>query len=94
MGSFFKGNFQNGLRNGNGIWKRNPGNSDKYEGEYKDDKKDGEGVFIWENGNMYKGSFCNDQKHGYGEMRWNDGSFFKGNWENNLHLGESILYIY
>ena len=39
MGSFFKGNFINGLRDGKGLWKRGPGNSDKYEGEYKQDKK-------------------------------------------------------
>lgn len=35
MGSYFKGNFVNGLREGKGIWKRGPGNTDKYEGEYK-----------------------------------------------------------
>lgn len=39
MGSFFKGNFISGLRDGKGMWKRGPGNSDKYEGEYKQDKK-------------------------------------------------------
>ena len=80
MGSFFKGNFKNGLRNGNGIWKRGPGNSDKYEGEYVEDKKEGYGVFKWQNGNLYKGNFFNDQKHGYGEMYWNDGSCYKGEW--------------
>jgi hypothetical protein len=38
-GSFFKGFFKNGLRHGHGIWKRGPGNSDFYEGEYINDKK-------------------------------------------------------
>jgi len=42
-GSYFKGAFLNGLRNGKGIWKRGPGKSDKYEGEYKNDKKCGYG---------------------------------------------------
>jgi hypothetical protein len=40
-GSFFKGFFKNGLRHGHGIWKRGPGNSDFYEGEYINDKKCG-----------------------------------------------------
>ena len=80
MGSFFKGYFQNGLRHGNGVWKRGPGNTDKYEGEYIDDKKEGYGVFIWENGNLYQGNFVADQRHGYGEMYWSNGSSFKGEW--------------
>jgi len=29
-GSYFNGNFVDGLRNGKGIWKRGPGKSDKY----------------------------------------------------------------
>lgn len=66
VGSFFKGTFKNGLREGNGVWKSGPGNSDKYEGEYKEDKKEGYGVFIWSNGNIYKGNFKNDLREGYG----------------------------
>ena len=38
-GSFFKGNFKAGLRCGQGVWKRGPGLSDKYEGEWINDKK-------------------------------------------------------
>jgi len=35
----FKGNFKDGLRNGQGVWKKGPGRSDKYEGEWVSDKK-------------------------------------------------------
>lgn len=29
-GSFFKGNFENGIRSGKGLWKKGNGNTDKY----------------------------------------------------------------
>jgi len=38
-GSYFKGNFINGLRDGRGSWKKGVGNSDRYDGEYRNDKK-------------------------------------------------------
>lgn len=47
IGSFYKGNFEYGMRSGKGTWKRGPGNSDRYEGDYKDDKKEGYGVYVW-----------------------------------------------
>ena len=69
-----------GLREGHGVWKKGSGNSDKYEGEYKDDKKEGYGVFSWENGDVYKGNYVEDLREGYGEMFWRNGRFYKGNW--------------
>ncbi len=33
-GSFFKGQFKLGLRSGQGLWKKGPGRTDKYEGEW------------------------------------------------------------
>lgn len=38
-GSYFKGNFINGLRDGKGSWKKGVGSSDRYDGEYRNDKK-------------------------------------------------------
>jgi hypothetical protein len=65
-GSFFKGEFRNGLREGRGVWRRGVGKADWYEGEYKSDKKWGEGVFTWASGNVYKGSYEADMRNGYG----------------------------
>jgi hypothetical protein len=56
----------NGLRQGKGIWKRGAGNSDKYVGCYKNDKKWGYGEFTWASGNFYKGSYEGDVRSGYG----------------------------
>lgn len=61
-GCYYKGNFNQGKREGHGIWKKSSGNSDKYEGEYLQDKKSGYGIFTWAMGNVYKGNYLNDER--------------------------------
>lgn len=78
----------NGLRDGKGSWKRSVGNSDTYEGNYRNDKKWGYGVFKWASGNIYKGNYEGDMRNGYGEMYWTNGSYYKGNWTNGIQHGE------
>ena len=38
----------------------------RYEGDFKNGKKDGEGTFEWPNGNKYVGSWKNGKQHGIG----------------------------
>jgi hypothetical protein len=38
----------------------------RYEGDFKNGKKDGEGTFEWPNGNRYVGSWRNGKQHGIG----------------------------
>ena len=38
----------------------------RYEGDFKNGKKDGEGTFEWPNGNKYLGSWRNGKQHGIG----------------------------
>lgn len=78
----------NGLRDGKGFWKRGVGNSDTYEGSYRNDKKWGYGIFNWASGNVYKGNYEADSRNGYGEMYWTNGSYYKGNWMNGIQHGE------
>jgi len=37
-----------------------------YDGDWKDDKKDGYGLFKWPDGRAYEGGYKNDRKHGFG----------------------------
>ena len=67
--------------------------TDKYEGEYLNDKKSGFGTFNWAHGNYYTGNYFDDQRNGYGEMYWNDGAYYKGQWERGVQSGEGLLYI-
>ena len=40
----------------------------EYKGEYIDDKKEGDGLFIWPNGRQYKGGWKNGKQHGWREV--------------------------
>ena len=40
---------------------------DVYEGEWKDDKANGFGIYYYSNGNKYEGYWENDCQHGYGK---------------------------
>lgn len=81
-GARFKGEFVNGERCGHGIWQSADINGDFYEGEYKEDKKDGYGVYRWSNGSVYEGSFKNDLKHGEGTIKYNNGKIAHLCWKN------------
>lgn len=52
--------------NGKGIfyWPDNR----KYDGEYKNDKREGYGTFYWEDGRIYKGYWKNGKQSGEGEF--------------------------
>lgn len=70
------------MKHGTGIWKRDKDDitGHRYEGEYQNDKKHGNGEFYWQSGNTYKGSYLNDERDGYGEMYFTDGTIYKGDW--------------
>jgi hypothetical protein len=84
-GIFYKGVFQNGLRNGLGVnvW----GNGDMTRGYWVNDKLNGWGKSTWVDGSRYFGNYCNDRKEGLGEYLWDDGSKYVGEWKNNLAHG-------
>jgi hypothetical protein len=56
----------------------------KYEGEYKNDKKEGFGTFTWPNGKIYKGNWKEGKQDGEGEVydpekkEWTKYMFKKG----------------
>ena len=45
----------------------------KYEGEYKNSKKHGQGTLLFPNGDKYIGSFQNNVQNGQGTHIWKDG---------------------
>ena len=53
------------------------GNGDKYDGSWKDDKKDGQGIFESAKGDTYKGDWKNDKKDGNGLFILNHRKFKK-----------------
>jgi len=50
----------------------------KYEGEWKNDKRTGQGLCIFPNGDLYQGKMHNDKRHGQGTYQWKDGRKYEG----------------
>lgn len=50
----------------------------RYEGEFSEGLKQGQGVYAWENGDRYEGSFANDRPDGKGKYRFANGDAYEG----------------
>jgi len=66
----------------------------RYEGEWKDNKKNGVGRIWWSNGDRYLGDWVNDAKEGYGYMLWENGDCYEGDWKKDLREGTQCTYTY
>ena len=68
--------------NGKGVFEWPDGR--KYEGEYKNDKKEGHGVFTWPDGRQYDGNWKNGRQDGEGKFynpknkQWKKGIWKEG----------------
>ena len=51
-------------------------NKDKYEGEFKGDKRGGYGVYFFEDGHVYQGEWEDDQEQGQGTLTISSGKNF------------------
>ena len=49
-------------------------NGDRYEGDYKNNKREGKGIYYFNNGKRYEGNWKNDKKDGKGIMYYNNGT--------------------
>ena len=92
----YEGIIINGKRELRGIM--NYKNGGKYEGQWKNDKRHGKGVFISQNYNnpnlmgiKYEGEFNNDKIEGYGIGKYSSGDKYEGEWKNNKQYGRGVL---
>jgi len=65
----------------------------EFEGNYKDDKKEGYGVFKWPSNSIYEGNFSGDFRHGFGIMKWADGTVYEGSWEHGVQQGMGRMQL-
>lgn len=63
-----------------------------YTGEWKEDKKHGQGIYRWPNKQVYEGAWENNVRHGQGSLTLPDGSKIEGVWTNDILNGEVKLY--
>ncbi|EFC41252.1 predicted protein [Naegleria gruberi] len=88
-GSMYKGTFVNGMKHGKGVLKTS---SNKYKGEWRDDKKEGSGVLLYSNSESYEGEFSNNFPHGKGRYIFKDQSVYEGEFIEGKRHGLGALY--
>ena len=96
-GYYFKGQFLHGLRHGDKCIEKKEGFK-KYEGQFRRDKMNGEGIFEWFSGNakgdIYKGQFKDDLFDGKGFYKYSNGTAYIGDYKNGKKhgIGKEIYF--
>ena len=67
-------------------------NGDRYEGEWKEGRKYGSGIYYFQNGDVYEGYFIDGQRNGKGIYIWVDKSCYNGDWEKDRMHGKGVYY--
>lgn len=65
-------------------------NGDRYEGQFKNCLKHGNGTERFKNGDKYSGEYMNGRPEGYGEYHWSNESVYKGSFKNGLRHGKGV----
>ena len=89
----YKGQFIQGKKNGKGKLE-NFTTKSIYEGEFKNDMKEGYGIEKFSDGSVYKGFYSQDMKQGKGILtlkKEKNNSIFEGEFKNNKIDGEGIF---
>ncbi len=63
----------------------------RYEGEWADDKIQGQGVMEYNDESVYSGLWENGSRHGEGEMQYKNGDVYIGCWENDRRVGQGLM---
>ncbi len=97
----FIGHFENGkILNGSSIMYYGAGNNDylnfeeecRYEGQYRNGKREGFGTFFMTNGDKYEGEFQNDRYNGKGIYYWSNGNIYIGRFKDDKKEGLGMIY--
>jgi len=85
VGQFIKGKIGN---KGNLYFS----NGDIYEGEWKNQYREGEGIITFANGEFYSGDFVKGKFEGFGTLKMNNGDQYAGNWQQDQMHGKGTYY--
>ncbi len=87
----------NGMAQGHGRleWVENSILTEHFEGEYRNGKKHGRGVYVWASGNRYDGEWRDDKRNGRGVLVFGKGSRhtgdrYDGEWRDDKQHGRGI----
>ena len=60
---------------------------DKYDGEFRDGKRNGQGTFTWLNGGKYVGEYRDGKFNGQGTLTWPNGDKYVGEFRDGKRTG-------
>lgn len=88
-GSKYAGEFNDGIRNGQGTLTLPSGQT--YIGEYKNDRPNGQGALTYANGQKFVGEFRDGKSHGRGSFTLPSGQHYVGEFRNGKYHGHGIF---
>ena len=68
-------------------------NGDRYEGDYRNSKKEGKGIYYYNDGSRYEGDFKNGKKDGEGIIYYADGTKEIGEFSDDEISDEKRIII-
>jgi len=79
----WSGGCKDGLKDGQGVvqWSEDGLPIDRFEGVYRQGKREGLGRYAWNDKNRFEGQFANDVPNGYGTVKL-EGETFAGDWRD------------
>ena len=85
----------NGLAEGRGVWfgTKEPFINDRYEGDFRNNKKEGKGIYYWNDGERYEGDVRNGKPEGKGVYFFANGNRYEGDFRNGKREGKGIFYF-
>ena len=86
----YVGHVVDGKANGKGIGLLSTGS--RYEGNWKNNLRHGEGAFYWPDSQVYIGNYKNDLRSGFGIYHWPNGDKFEGEWKEDERNGPGAFY--
>ena len=63
----------------------------RYKGDFKDNKKQGKGTYVWANGDRYEGDFVDDEPSGRGKFVFTSGDKYEGEYSKRAFNGKGIF---
>lgn len=84
-GSIYRGGMRGASLHGKGEYMSK---AFQYQGEFKENQKHGNGVYVWENGDRYEGEFADDRPNGKGKWSFASGDTYEGEVKAGVIVGK------
>ncbi len=91
----WSGAWREGLKDGPGVaqWTEHGQPIDRFEGTYRNGRREGFGRYAWNATDRFEGNYANDVPHGFGTAQL-AGETFAGDWQNGcMRKGEQVVAI-